>query len=200
MYVSLDLEIKNSSEIFYCVRHSTDVRYFCNYQVPSSAQDTTYSLHTYIAFKTAIPHQRYCVLSKEFYPTQYLRPSCLSMTSNSVTFYAVFFACSIKKNRMRVQPISCRKFSKQRFQKEESSSNETKNIALSSGVHNVFDVWCRNYHLLAIHLPRIKNTCTMTGKWVVKRKLRSEKSLAQMKERENANQRFHRADSRIRLQ
>ena len=59
-----------------------------------------------------------------------------------------------------------------------------KKIALSSGVHNVFDVWSRNYHLLAIRLPRIKNTCTMTGKYVVKgKKLRSEKSLAQMKER-----------------
>ena len=59
-----------------------------------------------------------------------------------------------------------------------------KKIALSSGVHNVFDVWSRNYHLLAIRLPRIKNTCTMTGKYVVKgKKLRSEKSLAQMQER-----------------
>ena len=33
-------------------------------------------------------------------------------------------------------------------------------------------------------LPRIKNTCSMTGKYVVKgKKLWSEKSLAQMKER-----------------
>ena len=38
-----------------------------------------------------------CVLSKEFYPTQYLRPGCLIMTLNSVTFCAVFSACSTKK-------------------------------------------------------------------------------------------------------
>ena len=40
-----------------------------------------------------------CVLSKEFYPllSMYLRPGRLFMTSNSMTFYAVFSACSTKK-------------------------------------------------------------------------------------------------------
>ena len=49
-HISLDLEIKNPAEIFYCVRHSTDVTL-----IPSSAQDTTYSLYTYIGFKMVIP-------------------------------------------------------------------------------------------------------------------------------------------------
>ena len=32
--------------------------YFSNYQIPSSAQDTTYSIYTNIAFKMVIPPPR----------------------------------------------------------------------------------------------------------------------------------------------
>ena len=66
------------------------------------------------------------------------------------------------------------------FERDRNNSGPPVDVVM---VYNVFDVWSRNYHLLAIRLPRIKNTCTMIGKYVVKgKKLRLEKSLAQMKE------------------
>ena len=88
--ISLDLEIKNSAEIYYCARHSTDVTLaIIKFPVPLKIQRTAYT--RILPLKWLFHLRDNCVLSKEFYPTQYLRPGCLFMTSNSILKFHLRF-------------------------------------------------------------------------------------------------------------
>ena len=67
----------------------------------------------------------------------------------------VLSACSTKTIACECSQFLVVTFRSNNF-KNKTGPNVTQEMAYSSGVHNVFEVWNQNYHLLAIRLPRIK--------------------------------------------